>query len=47
MGTMMMRRRLPVMIAFAMLMMMGTLFLVLIAEWIRRRGQAGKAAAAN
>ena len=31
--------RLPVMIAFAVLMMMGTLLLVLIAEWIRRRGQ--------
>jgi spermidine/putrescine transport system permease protein len=35
--------RLPVMIAFAVLMMMGTLFLVLIAEWIRRRGKVGKA----
>jgi spermidine/putrescine transport system permease protein len=34
--------RLPVMIAFAVLMMMGTLFLVLIAEWIRRHGQPGK-----
>ena len=31
--------RLPVMIAFAVLMTMGTLLLVLIAEWIRRRGQ--------
>jgi len=31
--------RLPMMIAFAVLMMMGTLFLVLLAEWIRRRGQ--------
>ena len=29
------------MIAFAVLMMMGTLLLVLIAEWIRRRGQPG------
>ena len=29
--------RLPVMIAFAVLMTMGTLLLVLIAEWIRRR----------
>jgi ABC-type spermidine/putrescine transport system permease subunit II len=34
--------RLPMMIAFAVLMMMGTLLLVLIAEWIRRRGQSGK-----
>jgi hypothetical protein len=34
--------RLPVMIAFAVLMMMGTLLLVLIAEWIRRRGQPGE-----
>jgi spermidine/putrescine transport system permease protein len=34
--------RLPMMIAFAVLMMMGTLLLVLIAEWIRRRGQPGK-----
>jgi putative spermidine/putrescine transport system permease protein len=33
--------RLPMMIAFAVLMMMGTLLLVLIAEWIRRRGQPG------
>jgi spermidine/putrescine transport system permease protein len=32
--------RLPVMIAFAVLMMMGTLILVLVAEWIRRRGQS-------
>ncbi|MGQ0657913.1 MAG: ABC transporter permease [Chromatiales bacterium] len=31
--------RLPVMIALAVLMMMGTLLLVLIAEWIRRHGQ--------
>jgi len=30
--------RLPVMIALAVLLMMGTLLLVLIAEWIRRRG---------
>jgi len=34
--------RLPMMIAFAVLMMMGTLLLVLIAEWIRRRGQPGE-----
>jgi putative spermidine/putrescine transport system permease protein len=34
--------RLPMMIAFAVLMMMGTLLLVSIAEWIRRRGQPGK-----
>jgi ABC-type spermidine/putrescine transport system permease subunit II len=34
--------RLPMMIAFAVLMMMGTLLLVLIAEWIRRHGQPGK-----
>lgn len=33
--------RLPVMIAFAVLMMMGTLLLVLITEWIRRRAQPG------
>jgi len=33
--------RLPVMIALAVLLMMGTLLLVLIAEWIRRRGQRG------
>jgi spermidine/putrescine transport system permease protein len=33
---------LPVMIAFAVLMMMGTLFLVLIAEWIRRHGRPGE-----
>jgi spermidine/putrescine transport system permease protein len=31
--------RLPVMIALAVLMMIGTLLLVLIAEWIRRRGR--------
>jgi len=31
--------RLPVMIALAVLMMAGTLALVLLAEWIRRRGQ--------
>jgi spermidine/putrescine transport system permease protein len=31
--------RLPVMIALAVLMMAGTLTLVLIAEWVRRRGQ--------
>jgi spermidine/putrescine transport system permease protein len=31
--------RLPVMIALAVLMMIGTLLLVLVAEWIRRRGQ--------
>jgi spermidine/putrescine transport system permease protein len=30
--------RLPVMIALAVLLMMGTLLLVMIAEWIRRRG---------
>jgi hypothetical protein len=30
------------MIAFAVLMMVGTLLLVLIAEWIRRRGQPGE-----
>jgi spermidine/putrescine transport system permease protein len=34
--------RLPMMIAFAVLMMMGTLLLVLIAEWIRRHGQPRK-----
>ena len=34
--------RLPMMIAFAVLMMMVTLLLVLIAEWIRRRGQRAK-----
>jgi len=34
--------RLPMMIAFAVLMMVGTLLLVLIAEWIRRRGQPGE-----
>jgi putative spermidine/putrescine transport system permease protein len=33
------RNRLPVMIACAVLMMIGTLLLVLSAEWIRRRGQ--------
>ena len=33
--------RLPVMIALAVLMMIGTLLLVLIAEWIRRRGRQG------
>jgi ABC-type spermidine/putrescine transport system permease subunit II len=33
--------RLPMMIAFIVLMIMGTLLLVLIAEWIRRRGQRG------
>jgi spermidine/putrescine transport system permease protein len=33
--------RLPMMIAFAVLMMMGTLLLILIAELIRRRGQTG------
>jgi ABC-type spermidine/putrescine transport system permease subunit II len=33
--------RLPMMIAFAVVMMTGTLLLVLIAEWIRRRGQPG------
>ena len=32
--------RLPVMIALAVLMMIGTLALVLLAEWIRRRGRA-------
>ncbi len=32
--------RMPVMIALAVLLMMGTLLLVLIAEWIRRRGDA-------
>ena len=32
-----------VMIAFAVLMMVATLLLVLFAEWIRRRGQPGKA----
>lgn len=31
--------RLPVMIALAVLLMAGTLLLVLLAEWIRRRGQ--------
>ena len=31
--------RLPVMIALAVLLMIATLMLVLIAEWIRRRGQ--------
>jgi spermidine/putrescine transport system permease protein len=30
--------RLPVMIALAMLLMVGTLMLVMVAEWIRRRG---------
>ena len=35
--------RLPVMIAFAVLMMMVTLLLVLIAESIRRRGQPARA----
>jgi spermidine/putrescine transport system permease protein len=34
--------RLPVMIAFAVIMMVGTLLLVLLAEWIRRRGRADK-----
>lgn len=32
--------RMPVMIALAVLLMVGTLVLVLIAEWIRRRGEA-------
>jgi spermidine/putrescine transport system permease protein len=36
--------RLPVMIALAVLMMIGTLALVLLAEWIRRRGQQHAAA---
>jgi spermidine/putrescine transport system permease protein len=31
--------RLPVMIALAVLLMTGTLLLVLLAEWIRRRGR--------
>jgi spermidine/putrescine transport system permease protein len=31
--------RLPVMIALAVLLMVGTLLLVLLAEWIRRRGR--------
>ena len=35
------QNRLPMMIAFAVLMMMGTLLLVLTAEWIRRRSQPG------
>lgn len=35
------QNRLPIMIAFAVLMMMGTLLLVLTAEWIRRRSQPG------
>lgn len=35
--------RLPVMIALAVLLMIGTLLLVLIAEWIRRRGQRAEA----
>jgi preprotein translocase subunit SecY len=30
------------MIAFAVIMMVGTLLLVLLAEWIRRRGRADK-----
>jgi spermidine/putrescine transport system permease protein len=34
--------RLPMMIAFAVLMMIGTLLLVLIAELIRRRRRPGK-----
>jgi len=34
--------RLPIMIAFAVLMMIATLLLVLIAEWIRRRGQPAR-----
>jgi len=36
--------RLPVMIALAVLMMMATLTLVLLAEWMRRRGQRSAAA---
>lgn len=39
--------RLPVMIALAVLMMMGTLILVLVAEWIRRRGSRELVAATN
>jgi spermidine/putrescine transport system permease protein len=39
--------RLPVMIALAVLLMVGTLLLVLIAEWIRRRGALAEARAAN
>lgn len=39
--------RLPVMIALAVLLMIGTLLLVLIAEWIRRRGQRGEAREAH
>ena len=35
--------RLPVMIALAVLLMMATLALVLLAEWIRRRGHRGNA----
>ena len=35
--------RLPVMIALAVLLMMATLALVLLAEWLRRRGHRGKA----
>ena len=38
--------RLPVMIALAVLLMAGTLVLVLVAEWIRRRGQSELAAEA-
>ena len=36
--------RLPVMIALAVLLMAGTLVLVLIAEWLRRRGDRGNVA---
>lgn len=36
--------RLPVMIALAVLMMVATLLLVLLAEWIRRRGTTARAA---
>jgi len=39
--------RLPVMIALAVLLMIGTLLLVLIAEWIRRRGQRAEAREAH
>lgn len=39
--------RLPVMIALAVLLMIGTVLLVLIAEWIRRRGQRGEAREAH
>lgn len=39
--------RLPVMIALAVLLMIGTLLLVLIAEWIRRRGQRADASEAH